>query len=88
MSRQLLADLVGQGANDGPHGIIGVLRFQGQVEAHKLLVVLYQFERLGSGADFLGDAVQLIVENIAESLGKDEREDEFLVLWGILCATD
>ena len=47
-----------------------------------------ELERLGARADFLGDAVQLIVENIAEPLGEDEREDVVLVLGGVLRAAD
>ena len=34
--REFFADLVGEGANDGPDGVIRILRLQGQVEAHKL----------------------------------------------------
>ena len=86
--RKLFADLVGQRADDRPDGIVRVLRLQRQVEAHKLLVVLDQLERLGARTDFLGDAVQLVIEYVAEPLGKDEREDEFLVLRSVLRTTD
>src|SRR5208337_570472 len=88
MRRKLFTDLVGQGADGGPDGVVRVLRFQGQVEAHQLLVVLDQFERLRSRANFLRDAVQFVVEHVAEALGEDEGEDEFFVLWGIFRATD
>ena len=50
--------------------------------------MLDQLERLGARADFLGDAVQLVVEDVAEALGEDEREDVVLVLRRILGAAD
>ena len=43
---ELLADLVRERADDGPDGVVGVLRFQRQVEADELLIVLHQLERL------------------------------------------
>ena len=36
---QLLADLVGELADDGPNGLVGILRLERQVEADELLVV-------------------------------------------------
>ena len=48
MRRKLFADPVGQDADYGPYGVVRVLRFQWQVEAHKLLVVLHQLECLGA----------------------------------------
>ena len=88
MGRELLADLVRERADDGPDRIVGVLRLQRQVEADELLVVLHQLERLGARADLLGDAVQLVVEHVAQALGEDEREDEVLVLRRVLRAAD
>ena len=68
--------------------IVGILRLQRQEEADELLVVLDELERLGPRADFLGDAVQLVVEDIAQPLGEDQREDELLVFRRILRAAD
>ena len=76
------------GADDRPDGVVGVLRREGQVEADKLLVASDQVEGLGAGADLLGDAVELVVEDVAEALGEDEREDELLVFGCILGAAD
>jgi hypothetical protein len=39
-------------------------------------------------ADFLGDAVQLVIEHIAEALGENEREDVVLVFPCVLGAAD
>ena len=52
------------------------------------MVPFDQLERLGARADLDGDAVQLVIEDIAESLGKDEREDEVLELRRLLRAPD
>jgi len=85
---KLLADLVRERADDGPYGIVWILRLQRQGKADEFLVVLHQLERLGSRADFLGDAVDLVIEHIAQALGEDEREDEFLVFRRILGSPD
>jgi hypothetical protein len=85
---ELLADLVGERADDGPHRVVGVSGFEGQVKADEFLVVLHELECLGARADFLRDAVQFVVEDVAEALGEDEREDELLVLGRILRAAD
>ena len=53
MRRELLADLVGERADDGPDRLVGILRFQRQVEADEFLVVLDQLERLCPRPDFL-----------------------------------
>ena len=85
MSGELLAYLLRQRANNGPDRVVGVLRLKREVEPHELLVVLHQLERLGSRADLLGYAVQLVVENIAQALGEDKRKDKLLVLRRVLC---
>ena len=55
-----------------------------QVEANELVVLLDELERLNPRTHLVGDAVQLVVEDVAEALGEDKREDEFLELRGIL----
>ena len=40
--------------------------------------MLHQLERLGPGADLLGDAIQLVVKDITKPFGKYQRKDEFL----------
>ena len=37
--------------------------------------MLHQLECLGPRADFLGDAVQLVIKDIAQPLGEDERKN-------------
>ncbi len=69
----LLADLAGQLADERPDGLVGVVRHEGQIEADELVVLVYELERLGPRAYFLGDAVDLVVEDVAEPLGKDQR---------------
>src|SRR5262249_21977322 len=75
VGRQALADLAGELADYGPDGFGGVRRLERQVEADELVVLLDEFERLGPRADLDGDAVQLVVEDVAKPLGEDERED-------------
>ena len=50
--------------------------------------MLHQLECLGSRADLFGDTVQLVIENIAEALGEDEREYIVLELGRILRAAN
>jgi hypothetical protein len=82
------ADLVGKLADDGPDGLLGIVRHEGQVEADELGVGLHEGEGLFARADFLGDAVQLVIEDIAETLGEDEREDVVLVFRCVLGSAD
>ncbi len=88
MGRELLADLVGERADNRPDRIVGIARLKRQIEADELLVVLNELERLGARADLLGDAVQFVVEHVAEPLGEDQREDEFLEFRRVLRAAD
>ncbi len=68
------ADLVGELADDGPDGLLGIDRHEGEVEADELVVGLGELEGFLARADFGGDAVQLVVEVVAEALGEDEGE--------------
>ncbi len=52
------------------------------------MVFLDELERLLARANFPGDAVQFIVENVAQPLGEDQREDEVLELRGLLRTAD
>jgi len=81
-------DLVGELADDGPDGLLRIVRRQREVEADELVVGLGELEGLLPRADFPGDAVQLVVEDIAEPLGEDEREDVVLVFRCVLGSTD
>jgi hypothetical protein len=85
---ELFADLVRKLADDRPDCVVGIGRLQRQIETDEFLVALHKFERLGSRADLFGDAVQLVIEHIAEALGEDEREDVVLKLGRIFSATD
>ena len=69
----------------GSSGFFGSI---GRIEADELLVVLHQLERFGPRADLLGDAVQLIIEDVTQALGEDERKDELLVFRRVLGAAD
>lgn len=87
--RQAFADLAGEPADDGPDRVIGILRFERQAEGDELVILLDEFECLGARADLGGDAVQLVVvEDVAEPLGEDERQDEVLELRGFLRSAD
>ena len=50
--------------------------------------MLHQLERLGPRTDFLRDAVDLVLEHVAEALGENERKDKLLVFGRILRAAD
>ncbi len=82
------ADLVGELADDGPDRLLGIGRHERQVEADELVIGLGELEGLLARPDLGGDAVQLVIEDVAEALGEDEREDEVLVLRRVLRATD
>jgi hypothetical protein len=82
------ADLVGELADDRPDGLLGIVRNEGQVEAHQLVVGLGELEGLLARADFLRNAVQLVIENVAEALGEDQREDVVLVFRRVLGPAD
>jgi hypothetical protein len=82
------ADLVGELADDGPDRLLGIVRREGQVEADELVVGLGKLEGLLARADLLGDAVQFVIEDIAEALREDEREDVVLVFRRVLGPTD
>ena len=73
------ADPVGEFADDGPDGLLGIVRHEGQIEADELRVGLHQSKGFLARADFPGDAVQLVVEHVAEAPGEDEGEDVVLV---------
>lgn len=83
-----LADLVGEPADDGPDGLLGIVRHEGEVEAHELRVSLHEGEGFLARADFIGDAVEFVVEDVAEALGEDEREDVVLVFRRVLGPAD
>jgi len=59
-----------------------------QVEADEFLVVLHQLERLGARADLFGDAIQFVIEHVAQALGENEREDVVLEFWRVLRAAN
>ena len=84
----MFADLIGQLADDRPNWIIGILRLQRQEKPNELLVMLDELERLRPRPDFLGDAIQLVVKDIAQPFREDQRQDILLVLRRILCTAN
>jgi len=82
------ADLVGEFSDYRPDRFFRIIGHQRQVKADELGVGLNQREGLLARADFLRDAVQLVVEHVAEALGEDEREDVVLVLRRVPGAAD
>ena len=57
--------------NDARRGCVIEEVFR-QVKANKLFIVLHQLERPGARADFLVDAVQLIIIDVAETFREEE----------------
>ena len=88
VSGHALADLVGEFPDDRPDRLLGIGGLQRQEEADELVIALGELERLFPRPDLGGDAVQLVIKDIAEALGEDEREDEVLVLRRVLRAAD
>ena len=88
VARQAFANLTGQLADDGPDRHVGILRLQGQAEANKLVIPLDQLERFSARADFRGDAVELVVEDVAQPFGENQRQDEVLELRRLLRPAD
>ena len=71
-------------ADDGPDGVVRVLRLERQVEADELVVLLDELERLLARADLLGDAIELVVEHVTQPFREDQRQDEVLELRRLL----
>lgn len=77
----------------GQTRVIGILRLERQIEANKLVVPLDKLERLCPGANFFGDAAQLVIEDVTQTLVKiniqDSRDLPFpFVIYPFLFATD
>lgn len=79
-----LADLIGEFPDEGPDGLLGILRRQREEKADELGVGMHQRKGLPARADFLGDAVQFVIEDVAEALREDEREDVVFVFRRVL----
>ena len=88
MGGDAFADPVGDLADDGPDGLFRVVRYEGEVEANELGVAFDQPECFHARADPGGNAVQFVVEDVAEALGEDEREDVVLVFGRVSGAAD
>ena len=69
-------------------GCSGIVRHEGEVEADELVVGLGELEGLLARTDLGGDAVQLVVEDVAQPLGEDQRQDVVLVFGSILGAAN
>lgn len=111
MGGDAFADLVGELADDGPDGLLGIVRHEREVEADSVVlrfahdlrsafgltkgavapgsvVGLGELEGLFARADFGSDAVEFVVEDVAEALGEDEGEDVVLVFRRVLGPAD
>ncbi|TQN50774.1 hypothetical protein DLNHIDIE_00629 [Acidithiobacillus thiooxidans ATCC 19377] len=82
------ADLVGELADDGPDGLLGIVRHEGEVKADEFVVGLGELESLLARANLGSDAVQFVIEDVAKAPGENEREDVVLVFRRVLGATD
>src|SRR5439155_8051159 len=88
MCGELLTDCVRKRPDERRDSVIGILRFERQVKANEPLVVLHELECLGARTDFLRDAIQFVIEDIAQAFGEDERENELLVFGRVLRAAN
>ena len=82
------ADLVRELANDRPDRLFGILRHEGEIEADELVVGLDELEGHLPRVDPCGNAVHFVIEDVAEALGEDERENIVLVFRRILGPAD
>jgi hypothetical protein len=83
------ADLRGERADDGPDGFVGRLGLEREIETDDFFVARDVFEGFSARAtQAFCNAVEFVVEDIAEPLGEDEREDEILVFGRILGTAD
>ena len=102
------ADLVGELADDGPDGLLGLPRGRGggrsgrsvvfrcakvlrsafgfgdRAAARSSVVGLGELPGFLARTDLGGDAVQLVVEDVAETFGEDQRKDVVLVFRCVL----
>ena len=84
VSSDLFPNPVGDLADDGPDGLLRIVRHEGEVEADQLVVGLDKLESLLARAHLLGDSVQFIIEHVAETLGEDEGKDVVFVFRRVL----
>ncbi len=82
------ADLVRELANDRPDRLFGIFRHEGEIEADELVVGFDELEGHLPRADLCGNAVHFVIEDVAEALGEDERENIVLVFRRILGPAD
>ena len=82
------SDLFSEFANAWPNWLIRIFWPQGEVKAGEFWVGISQGEGLLTGADFDGDSVKFVDENIAEPLCENEWEVVVLVFRRIFCTTD
>jgi len=82
------ADLVGELADDRPDGLLGIVRDKGKIEADELVVGPGELEGLLARANLSGNAIQLIVKDVAKALSENEGEDVVLVFRRVLGTTD
>ena len=82
------ADLVRELANDRPDRLFGIVRHEGKIEADELVVSLDELEGLLPRADLCGNAVHFVIEDVAEALGEDERENIVLVFRRVFSPAD
>ncbi len=61
--------------------LVGLEGVWPEIEKHEQIIAL------STGGDSK-KSLELIIEDIAQALGKDEREDELLILRRILCTTN
>ena len=78
------ADLVRQLADDRPDWILDIFRPQWQKKPHQFVIRTHKFEGVPTRADLCGDAIQLVIEHVAEAFGEDEGEDIVFVLRRVL----
>jgi hypothetical protein len=85
---ELFADLVRELTDDRPNGFLGIRRRQRKIKADELVVFVGELKGLFARANFARNAVQLVIVNVAEALGEDQREDEVLLFGRVSGAAD
>ena len=76
------------GSDYRPDRVVWIQRLKGQIKPDERLVVLYQLEGFRPRADFRCDSIQLVLKDVAQAFGEDQREDVVLELRRVLCAAN
>ena len=83
---RFIADFIREFTDDRPNGLFYIVRLKRDIKSDKFFIMRDKLEGLFARTDFLGDAVDFIVINIAQAFYEYERENEIFVFRRVDCA--